>query len=70
MRRGAVAAADSITTRIKSHNRALLLHLPRGSIQMWAQVRKVKQRKERKESKDCKEIFICHDCKERCNHDI
>ena len=55
MRTGAVAAADSITSRIgqriKSHNRALLLHLPRGSTQMSAQVRKVTG-------------------KEKCNHEV
>lgn len=45
MHKGAVAAADSITVRIgqriASRNRSLFSRLPRGSREMWSQVRSV-----------------------------
>lgn len=55
MRKGAVSAADSLTMRIghriKCRNRALLTQLPRGSKEMWSQVRKVTGKDKRK--RDC-----------------
>lgn len=61
MRKGAIAAAESITARIgrsiASHNRASFTQLPRGSSQMWSLVRKVTG-KEKRRRDTCKDVTV------------
>ena len=51
MHRGDVAAANSLTVRIRqritAHNRSLLSNVPRGSTEMWQMVRQVTGKQKR-----------------------